>query len=72
MIITKRALPRRTFLRGMMGATMALPLLEAMVPAATSRTPWQLPSTETRITPPALPAARSAVAAPAAVGSLMV
>ena len=35
MIITKRALPRRTFLRGMMGATMALPLLEAMVPAAT-------------------------------------
>src|SRR6185436_18702317 len=34
MIITKRALPRRTFLRGM-GATMALPLLEAMVPAAT-------------------------------------
>ena len=36
MIITKKALPRRTFLRGMMGATMALPLLEAMVPAATS------------------------------------
>ncbi len=35
MIITKRALPRRTFLRGMMGATIALPLLEAMVPAAT-------------------------------------
>src|SRR5512145_1760044 len=33
--ITKKALPRRTFLRGMMGATMALPLLEAMVPAAT-------------------------------------
>lgn len=35
MFITKKALPRRTFLRGMMGATMALPLLEAMVPAAT-------------------------------------
>ncbi len=34
MIITKKAMPRRTFLRGM-GATMALPLLEAMVPAAT-------------------------------------
>jgi hypothetical protein len=34
MIITKKALPRRTFLRGV-GATMALPLLEAMVPAAT-------------------------------------
>ncbi len=34
MIITKKAMPRRTFLRAM-GATMALPLLEAMVPAAT-------------------------------------
>ena len=32
MIITKMALPRRTFLRGM-GATFALPLLDAMVPA---------------------------------------
>src|SRR5262245_29095206 len=28
-----RALPRRTFLRGM-GVTLALPLLEAMIPAA--------------------------------------
>ena len=39
MIITKMALPRRTFLRGM-GATVALPLLDAMVPAlsAMSRT----------------------------------
>ena len=35
MIITKKFMPRRTFLRGM-GATMALPLLEAMVPAATA------------------------------------
>ncbi|HTI70952.1 MAG TPA: DUF1552 domain-containing protein [Candidatus Limnocylindria bacterium] len=35
MIITKKFIPRRTFLRGMMGATMALPLLDAMVPAAT-------------------------------------
>src|SRR3954462_6656484 len=35
MIITKKALPRRTFLRGM-GLTMALPLLEAMIPAATA------------------------------------
>jgi Protein of unknown function (DUF1552) len=35
MIITKKALPRRTFLRGV-GATMALPLLEAMIPAATA------------------------------------
>ena len=32
MMITKMALPRRTFLRGM-GATLALPLLDAMVPA---------------------------------------
>lgn len=34
MILTKKAMPRRTFLRGM-GTTLALPLLEAMVPAAT-------------------------------------
>lgn len=34
MIITKKSIPRRTFLRGM-GFTMALPLLEAMIPAAT-------------------------------------
>src|SRR5829696_9017605 len=32
MFITKRHMPRRTFLRGM-GATIALPLLDAMVPA---------------------------------------
>ena len=32
MIITRKALPRRTFLRGV-GATLALPLLDAMVPA---------------------------------------
>jgi hypothetical protein len=32
MIITKASLPRRTFLRGV-GATLALPLLDAMVPA---------------------------------------
>ena len=40
MFITKLSLPRRTFLRGM-GATLALPLLEAMVPAmsAATRTP---------------------------------
>ena len=39
MIVTKRALPRRTFLRGA-GAALALPLLDAMVPAlmAQSRT----------------------------------
>jgi hypothetical protein len=36
MIITKKALPRRTFLRGM-GAAVALPLLDAMVPAMTAQ-----------------------------------
>lgn len=35
MIITKKALPRRTFLRGI-GTTVALPLLDAMVPAMTA------------------------------------
>jgi len=33
--LTKRAIPRRTLLRGM-GAAVALPLLDAMVPAATA------------------------------------
>ncbi|HEX4612032.1 MAG TPA: DUF1552 domain-containing protein, partial [Urbifossiella sp.] len=35
MIVTKRALPRRTFLRGA-GAAVALPLLDAMIPAMTA------------------------------------
>lgn len=35
MIVLKKALPRRTFLRGV-GATLALPLLDAMVPALTA------------------------------------
>ena len=35
MIITKIRLPRRTFLRGM-GVTLALPFLDAMVPALTA------------------------------------
>lgn len=34
-MITRKALPRRTFLRGM-GVTLALPLLDAMVPAMTA------------------------------------
>jgi hypothetical protein len=40
MIVTKMALPRRTFLRGV-GATLALPLLDAMIPAlsAAAKTP---------------------------------
>jgi hypothetical protein len=35
MIVTKKALPRRTLLKGA-GATLALPLLDAMVPALTA------------------------------------
>ncbi len=35
MIVTKKALPRRMFLRGM-GAALSLPLLDAMVPAMTA------------------------------------
>lgn len=46
MIVLKKALPRRTFLRGV-GTTLALPLLDAMVPsltafAATPASPQQL------------------------------
>ena len=37
MWISKKHLPRRTFLRGM-GATVALPLLDSMVPALTAQT----------------------------------
>jgi hypothetical protein len=37
MIITKKHLSRRTFLRGTFGATMALPFLDAMVPALTAQ-----------------------------------
>ncbi|MEQ1760534.1 MAG: DUF1552 domain-containing protein [Vicinamibacterales bacterium] len=42
MFITKMSLPRRTFLKGV-GATVALPLLDAMVPASTllAQTPAQ-------------------------------
>src|SRR5687767_9906505 len=36
MFITRRSLPRRTFLRGV-GATLSLPLLDAMVPALAGR-----------------------------------
>src|SRR6202051_4922830 len=35
MIVTKKAISRRTVLRGV-GATVALPLLDAMIPALTS------------------------------------
>ena len=33
MIITKKHLSRRTFMRGTLGATVALPFLDAMIPA---------------------------------------
>ena len=38
MVITKMALPRRTFLRGM-GAAIALPFLDSMVPALRAAAP---------------------------------
>jgi hypothetical protein len=38
MFITKKHLDRRTFLRGAMGTTVALPLLDAMIPAAIAQT----------------------------------
>ena len=38
MMIFKKAIPRRTFLRGI-GATLALPLLDGMVPAMASHAP---------------------------------
>src|SRR4029077_16627342 len=44
MIVTKKALPRRGVLRGL-GATLALPFLDAMVPAmsALAKTPGAAP-----------------------------
>src|SRR5262252_8611026 len=38
MFITKRHLSRRTFLRSALGATVALPMLDAMAPALTAQT----------------------------------
>jgi hypothetical protein len=37
MLITKKHLDRRTFLRGALGTSVALPLLDAMIPAATAQ-----------------------------------
>src|SRR5947199_3024073 len=37
MIITKKHLSRRTFLRGAFGATIALPMLDAMAPALSAQ-----------------------------------
>ena len=38
MIVTKKHLPRRTFLRGALGAVVAMPFLDAMVPALSAQT----------------------------------
>src|SRR5499426_4564913 len=38
MFITKKHLPRRTFLRGALGAVVAMPFLDAMVPALSAQT----------------------------------
>ena len=45
MMIARKALPRRTVLRGM-GAALALPLLDGMVPALTAlaKTPARVPA----------------------------
>src|ERR1700686_4940645 len=42
MFVTKKALHRRTFLRGI-GATVALPLLDAMIPALSAKSPKTTP-----------------------------
>ena len=41
-IVTKKSLPRRTFLRGM-GAVMGLPLLDSMLPALSAATRTVIP-----------------------------
>lgn len=41
MFITKKSLSRRTVLRGALGATIGLPMLDAMVPAASAAPPAQ-------------------------------
>ena len=38
MIVTKKHLPRRTFLRGALGAVVAMPFLDAMIPALAAQT----------------------------------
>ena len=50
MIVTKKALPRRTFLRGL-GTTLALPLLDGMVPAPSNARRSGTVITVTKITP---------------------
>ena len=61
MFVSKKHIPRRMFLRGA-GVTMALPLLDAMVPAATALA-------QTAATPkPRFFAASSATAGPPVTG----
>ena len=80
MIIMKKALPRRTFLKGMQAA-LALPLLDAMIPAATAlaKTPAKpvrrlgfvfipMGCDHARWTPPGTGHARRAVAHPRLAG----
>ena len=43
MIVTKKAIPRRTILRGL-GASLALPFLDAMVPAFAAPSDGRAPS----------------------------
>src|SRR5258706_417037 len=53
MIITKKSLPRRTFLRGI-GASLALPLLDSMVPAMELGKGRQLGSLEVGLESPSV------------------
>lgn len=41
MVITRKSIPRRTFLRGT-GAVLALPVLDAMTPALSAETQWPI------------------------------
>ena len=43
MIITKKRLSRRTFLRGALGTAVALPMLDAMVPALAAQSETRAP-----------------------------
>ena len=49
MFLTKKHIPRRTFLRGA-GVTLALPLLDSMIPAQTRWPPVRGGAAKTRFT----------------------
>ena len=57
--ITKRHIPRRTFLKGA-GVTLALPLLEAMVPAGTALAQTVAGAAQSRFVGDLLPARHGA------------